>query len=230
MKELLEQDHYEVLEVSRDASSKEIDRGYRVVRSAYEGDSLALYSVFGETEAGAILERIDEAYQILSDSSAREAYDLLCQEKEESKEEASIDANVDAFASVVDDMGQSLSLAHPNTEFREEADVLDEFEKAAGSPLDDFLPGDGAGLRSARIRSDIDLQKVSDVTKISMTNLRNIEQENFEDLPASVYVRGFVMAYAKTIELDAERVAAAYMERVEASRSAQSRGRFLGRR
>ena len=124
MKELLEQDHYEVLEVSRDASSKEIDRGYRVVRSAYEGDSLALYSVFGETEAGAILERIDEAYQILSDSSAREAYDLLCQEKEESKEEASIDANVDALASVVDDMGQSLSLAHPNTEFREEADVL----------------------------------------------------------------------------------------------------------
>ena len=63
-----------------------------------------------------------------------------------------------------------------------------------------------------------------------MTNLKNIEDENFEDLPANVYIRGFVMAYATTIGLDAKAVATDYMTRVEVSRADQGRSRFLGRR
>jgi hypothetical protein len=44
-------DHYDVLEVEPDAAADEIERSYRVLSAAYEGDSLATYSLFGAEEA-----------------------------------------------------------------------------------------------------------------------------------------------------------------------------------
>ena len=38
MKPLGEQTHYEVLEISRDASAAEIDRAYRLAQAAYATD------------------------------------------------------------------------------------------------------------------------------------------------------------------------------------------------
>jgi cytoskeletal protein RodZ len=49
-------------------------------------------------------------------------------------------------------------------------------------------------------------------------------------LPADVYVRGFVTAYAKSIGLDPKIVVPSYMARVQSSRAANQRGRFLARR
>jgi hypothetical protein len=42
-------------------------------------------------------------------------------------------------------------------------------------------------------------------------------------------VRGFVIAYARTIGLDADRVLAGYMARVEGARAEQGRTRFRSR-
>ena len=223
MRELLEQDHYEVLESKRSATSQDLARAYRVVRSAYEGDSIALYSVFGEAEAGAILERIDEAYQVLSDESTRAAYDRLLDEKEAAKVESFPADLMDASPRVElqeEESHQEFGELRMETESREEAEEL-------GADGGGF---DGSTLRRARLRAGVDLEEISEITKVSMTNLRNIEDQNFEDLPANVYIRGFVMAYATTIGLEATQVAADYMTRVEVSRADQGRSRFLGRR
>ena len=223
MRELLEQDHYEVLESKRSATSQDLSRAYRVVRSAYEGDSIALYSVFGEAEAGAILERIDEAYYVLSDQSTRAAYDLLLEEKEAAKVESFPVGSVDEAPKVdLPEAEEQRDFSEPRMEIeaREEAEEFD----AEGGGFD------GSTLRRARLRAGVDLEEISEITKVSMTNLRNIEDQNFEDLPANVYIRGFVMAYATTIGLEATQVAADYMTRVEVSRADQSRSRFLGRR
>ena len=75
MKSPLEQDHYEVLEIGRAASLEEIERAYRVVRETYDGDNLALYSMFADRDAAQIRERIDEAYQVLLDPEKRQRYD-----------------------------------------------------------------------------------------------------------------------------------------------------------
>jgi DnaJ-class molecular chaperone len=75
MKPLFDQDHYEILEVSRDASREEIERSFRMAEAIYADDSLAGYSVFGEGDARAIRERIEIAYRVLSDVEARSAYD-----------------------------------------------------------------------------------------------------------------------------------------------------------
>ena len=75
----------------------------------------------------------------------------------------------------------------------------------------------------------IEIDHIADVTKVSATYLRGLEEEAFDHLPATVYVRGFVTAYARVIGLDPERVAASYMARLEESRKEKSRGRLLGR-
>src|SRR5690606_2066189 len=75
MKSLAEMDHYEVLEVPRDARPNEIERAFALVRAAYEGDALAAYSVITPDEAKLWRERIDEAYRVLSDPALRRAYD-----------------------------------------------------------------------------------------------------------------------------------------------------------
>ena len=50
------------------------------------------------------------------------------------------------------------------------------------------------------------------------------------DLPADVYVRGFVTAYAKTIGLDPQSVVPSYMARLQESRQKSQKSRFLGLR
>ena len=84
---------------------------------------------------------------------------------------------------------------------------------------------DGAKLRRARLRRGFELEQIADITKIGAAHLRRIEDEEFSDLPANVYVRGFVTAYATTIGLEPERVVPGYMARVEAART-QPRSRF----
>ena len=87
-------------------------------------------------------------------------------------------------------------------------------------PLDDEpgTPYDGARLRRSRLHRGVEIEQIAQVTKINPTYLHFIESERFDDLPAPVYVRGFVSAYARCVGLDADAVAASYMERFRASR------------
>ena len=89
---------------------------------------------------------------------------------------------------------------------------------------------DGAALRRARLYSGMELEQIAEITKVGIRTLRQIEDDAFEDLPATVYVRGFVTTYARTIGMDPSRVVPTYIARLEESRSDQGRSRFLGRR
>ena len=50
---------------------------------------------------------------------------------------------------------------------------------------------------------------------VVLPDLRFIEEERFADLPARVYVRGFVGAYASCVGLDPRRVVESYMPRFD---------------
>ena len=50
------------------------------------------------------------------------------------------------------------------------------------------------------------------VTKISRAYLTCLEEEEFESLPAAVFVRGFVVQAAKALKLPHEKVASNYMD------------------
>jgi len=89
---------------------------------------------------------------------------------------------------------------------------------------------DGPRLRRTRLFRGYEIQQIAEVTKVSSLHLRNIEDENFGELPAEVYVRGFVTAYAKMIGLDPQFVVPSYMTRLQESRQQNQKSRFLGLR
>lgn len=213
-----ELDHYELLEIPRTATPTEVERAYRLSQQTYAEGSLALYSVFETSDAAAIRERLEEAYRVLSDSEFRAAYD------------ESRPAGDPALPSMPPAEVRREE-SRPDVSTRETVTPsFDEFVEEYGAFEDDGGGDfDGVRLRRTRLFRGYEIDDVADVTKVSGTHLRNIEDENFADLPADVYVRGFVTAYAKTIGLDPKLVVPSYMARVQESRSGNQRGRFLGR-
>lgn len=101
-------------------------------------------------------------------------------------------------------------------------DAMADLNEAAG----EF---DGERLRRVRLQRGLELDEIAKVTKVNPTHLRFIEEERFDELPAAVYVRGFVVGYASCLGLDGKRVAKSYMTRYEESRDNPKRRLFSRR-
>lgn len=86
-----------------------------------------------------------------------------------------------------------------------------EFEKE----IEDSTEFTGDFLRKIREYKSVDLERLSDMTKVSRLYLQAIESEDYDKLPASVYVRGFVFQYAKCLKLKPEVVANSYVARMK---------------
>jgi flagellar biosynthesis protein FlhG len=219
-----ELDHYDVLEVEPDAAADEIERAYRVLYAAYESDSLATYSMFGADEAEGLRNRIQEAYRVLSDPETRRSYDVSRtgvqdEEAEDSDEPVTLAPLADGFAQPLVEAVRT-----------REVPTFDAMDDIAGSESEDEAAWDGARLRRARLLRGVEVEDVATATKINPAYLRFLEQDRFDDLPAVVYVRGFVAAYARFLGLDASAVSRSYALRFEEHRRAKPRGRLLGRR
>jgi cytoskeletal protein RodZ len=81
------------------------------------------------------------------------------------------------------------------------------------------VPSRGAApdeLRRAREAAGLSLEEIARRTKINRRMLQAIETMNLEHLPVVTYTRGFVMAYAREVGLDADAIASAYLEEVAA--------------
>jgi hypothetical protein len=73
-------------------------------------------------------------------------------------------------------------------------------------PALQLLEGGGVGtaLREARVASGLPLEQVAASTRIRLPQLRALEAGEFDRLPAAVYLRGYVRAYAELVGLDPE--------------------------
>jgi hypothetical protein len=67
-------------------------------------------------------------------------------------------------------------------------------------------------LRAARERASLSIENISRITRIPEHSLRRLEAGEFEDLPADVFVRGFLRSYARCVGLDADDVVRRYAE------------------
>lgn len=233
MKSIDELTHYELLEIGLSATPGELDRAYRIAQQTYAEGSLALYSVFEGRDAAGIRAQLDEAYRVLADPETRALYDEAIAKEEPTPALLPVGASIAPLTPPehASPLGWD---PVPSKSDRRDTDPVDEF---ADDPMDfeafdeheggDF---DGTRLRKTRLFRGYELEDITDVTKVSPAHLRNIEEENFGALPADVYVRGFVTAYAKTIGLDPTLVVPSYMQRLAESREPGTRGRFMSRR
>jgi flagellar biosynthesis protein FlhG len=197
-----EQNFYEVLEVSPEATLAEIERAYRIARATYQPNSLATYSLFNESESGEILRRVEEAYVVLSDARLRREYDARLRR---------------------DGSGPPLRPPAREAPPRPPAPAplgpgWTPVQQSPALELDESLePADGVydgrALRRIRLSRGIELEEISAVTKINETYLRYLEEDRYPELPAPVYVRGFLREYARYLRLDPRRVTESYMTR-----------------
>jgi hypothetical protein len=74
--------------------------------------------------------------------------------------------------------------------------------------------GIGPALRKARLLRGKSVEEASRETRIRADYLRALEGERFDDLLGDVYVRGFLRTYSTYLGLDADKVLAAYSDRV----------------
>ena len=81
----------------------------------------------------------------------------------------------------------------------------------------------GSLLKKIREELQIGLEAVATATRVPLQSLEYIEQENFSGLPAEVFTRGFVVAYARHLALDVESVVADYMQRYREWKSEQDK-------
>ena len=94
---------------------------------------------------------------------------------------------------------------------------------AADSCLDD-RPGNtdespdeppGIVLRTARDARGLTIEDIARSTKIGKTTLAALEASDVLRLPAAIYTRGFVKAYAHEVGLDPDQTADEYLRRIE---------------
>ena len=68
----------------------------------------------------------------------------------------------------------------------------------------------GTILRGWRQQRNISVEEVSARTRIRVDVLRQLENDNFESLPAAVYVTGYIRGYARSLDLDPDPALDAY--------------------
>ncbi|MBC7713221.1 MAG: helix-turn-helix domain-containing protein [Rhizobacter sp.] len=113
-------------------------------------------------------------------------------------------------------LGQTTTTTNVNKLVTQKRFALDyvinaDFEKE----VEDATEFTGDFLRKIREYKNLDLDRLSDMTKVSRLYLQGIELEDFGKLPAAVYVRGFVFQYAKCLKLKPEVVANSYVARMK---------------
>jgi curved DNA-binding protein CbpA len=186
MKPLREQNFYEVLEVSPDASPEQLARAYALAKRHFSGASLGSYSLFDSAERTEVLARIEEAWRTLSSREQRARYDreVLGRTPAPSSQPAT---------------GSQPSPA-PAT--------------APAAPLLALTEVTGAALRARRESIGVPLQEIARNTRISIAYLQFIEEDHIKGLPHDAYLRGYLTQYAKAVGLDPHTVADGYIRHI----------------
>ncbi len=85
-------------------------------------------------------------------------------------------------------------------------------EKEAAEVVEFRAPGPGERLRNARVARDMDIAKVAERIHLTTDMVDALECDDYSELPARVFVRGYVRNYARLVELPSESILAQFDE------------------
>ena len=220
-----EQTYYEILEIEPGAAQNEIHLAYQKAKTTYSPDSPALFTMFSEDEARELLDLIEEAFETLSNQARRKKYDaslaarhggdqelpdLEVKGGEESKPKGQSKSNDDVIR--VLNKRENVPDGFAKTKFSV-YEVDEDFEQEVASRTE----LDGPLLQKVRLYKQINLEQISNETKISKSYLSALEGDDYEALPAAVFVRGFVVQVARVLGLDEQKTASLYMTKFKAN-------------
>ncbi len=211
MKRLTEQNYYTLLGISPEATFEEVRSAYDQAMSIYSADSIATYSLLTREERERMLSRLVDAYKTLTNSQLRKEYNSFLVEKGElSPQEIGLSSLRDSDTA----KGKLRDVSVESLVQREER--TENENQPSGDNLD--LPDNptsvtGRDIKMLRIAGDISLEEIYRKTNITKKTVEDIEEENFENLPALVYLKGFLKTYAKVLNINEDQMVDGYIER-----------------
>lgn len=167
------------------ATRGDLRRAYQRARSTWAAGSLATYGLVEDWEREEILARLTAAYERLT---------------------RSLEAGPAP--------GAPHSQEAPPDARQPRGNQVSEAESSPSPPAVDRLPANpAAALRRQRLSKGIAMELLARETRIRPAILEALEEGDTARLPAPVYIRGFIIAYAQAIGLDeSEALARRYLE------------------
>ena len=211
MRRFKELNYYELLEIPINASAFEIRQAYKEAFSTYNEDSLVTYSLFRDDERENILQSIEEAFHTLIDEDSRAEYDGLLVNT----------AQVDSSVLTKKDRAKIIPLFHTNDPSKEDAFSERIRKKIAASNIKEISREilskeslSGKDLRKLRKSLDVSLEEIFEITRIGVSILNSIENNDLASLPSPIYLKSFVATYAEILQLDSKHIVAGYMKNI----------------
>ena len=211
MDRITEQNYYNLLDISPKASFEEVRAAYDQAMSIYSSDSISTYSLFTEKERKQILSHLTEAYKTLTNGRLRKEYDHLLMEKGElTDQEVGLYSSEDSCVP----KGKLVNVDLENLIPKEENIKVKSQTTGINLDLFESRPSvAGKDIKAIRLAKKIGFEEIYKKTNIPQKTLEDIEEDRFECLPALVYLKGFLKAYAKILNVNQSKMVDGYIER-----------------
>jgi len=204
------QNYYEILGVSPDASRMEIRSTYLRAKMAYSSQSQALYSLVSDEAARESLALVEEAFRVLGDEGRRADYDRMLSAARRAGGATNVEVGNDALVST---FAASAPMRAPQSFVPTTAARAsgEEIRTAVAAYVAEGDPADGAFYRKLRELIGISEAEIHERTKISLSQIRALEENRYEELPQQVFVKGFLRSILRYMNIpDAEKLTSAY--------------------
>jgi curved DNA-binding protein CbpA len=204
----MKHNYYEILEVPQTATQQEIALAYEKAKRTYSVQNPALYAIFDKTEAQQLLNMIDEAFAVLANNTYRNIYEKRRQANHFSENDLSIDAIKTASVELFNEskIQKDLKEIEDNNK---STYVVDEVFEAEIANQKQWT---GEFLKKVREYKRVPLELLNEKTKINAWYLKALETMDGNNLPAPVFVRGYIVQIARFLNLDDKLVADSYMK------------------
>ena len=211
--------YYEVLGVEPTSSSLQIREAYFRLKSTYTDSNQAIYSLMNESDLAERIKKIEAAFDTLRDVENRTKYNQT------------IGLEKRMGASRVDQLIEEISFSHLEEEVRRthREPTQHKIKVTAGQIRKDHLLAErirkifeqdeqisGATLKAMREAAFVSLEELEANTKVGVSKLKLIETDQFNLMPASVYVRGFLRSILMFYGIhDSKQFVDGYIARIE---------------
>lgn len=201
----IKHDYYEILEVPQSATQQEIAVAYHKAKQTYSAQNPALYTIFDKSEADQLQNMIDEAFAVLGNDTYRNIYEKRRQAKTFQEKDLSIDAikaaGLELFADTTAKKIIETTAPAPYT-----------IDEAFELQIADQNQWTGDFLRQVREYKKVSIESLNEKTKINTWYIQALEKMDANNLPAAVFVRGYIIQIARSLNLDDKFVTDSYMK------------------
>ena len=203
--------YYQILKIPENSSFLEIKQAYRDAVSIYGEDSLSTYSLFSTDEREQILKAIEEAFLTLINGNKRAAYDKMLVNSGQS----------DTMFISGQSQKQPEPAYHPGKETSDALLTADATQKnqtyekkLVSEEILSKSSVSGNDLKTLREALGVEIHEIHSFTRISVSVLNAIEENQLESLPPDTYLRNFLKLYAEVLQIDPLKIVDGYLKHI----------------